>query len=546
MRRTAFRPLWIKSSSKRLSSKLCKSRGCYSTKSRSVGTTSEEKQRDVVEDLPISADEFRRMMGPFLPMLFKPDEVSKKVITPLTSYSGVPLPTISASFDELKEYVAEPVASGLSGGPDSTALALLLKRWYESFGVDYSFTTFTFDHSLRTESANEAKLVAKRAADLNIKNIILKANWEGDNTNGGDENKSKTKAYEDSRSKRFDQTLKACEDRKIKYFFLAHHLDDQIETFWMRMIQQSGIYGLSGIQTLSSHESSSVLLLRPLLGVPKSRLIATCNYFRQEYVTDPTNSNTDVSFRNRLRKVMPELVAHFNTTPFEVRSSSLTPSKKTAPQIDLSSEGPLEIFKTVIRGCQEMRDQIDREVEEFIQAHTRIIPKFGYMLIHRKSLLLQPVTIASRVLSYAISVVTGKNFRGLLNSEIYQLRALSRTRSRINVSAGNALICSGLNGFLLTNGLIICKNKRSVILPVPLPLNGEPIIWNNCWKVSVQGVENINNLDWRVTAMGEKEIRWLAKTSRIASIGNRTKEGARRRGSEFCRRRTTLWMWNPH
>jgi tRNA(Ile)-lysidine synthase len=91
----------------------------------------------------------------------------------------------------------------------------------------------------------------------------------------------------------------------------AHTLDDQAETLLFRLARGSGLTGLAGmapISPLPTGGEREILLVRPLLSVSKSRLVATLNAARIDYSDDP--SNRDPRFtRTRLRGLLPRLAA---------------------------------------------------------------------------------------------------------------------------------------------------------------------------------------------------------------------------------------------
>ena len=96
---------------------------------------------------------------------------------------------------------------------------------------------------------------------------------------------------------------------------LAHHADDQIETFFLRLLRGAGNRGLAGMQPIaSSPTDSGVTLVRPLLGIRRDEII--------EYVTQKgigfreDASNTDTRFlRNRIRhELMPQLAGQFGAS----------------------------------------------------------------------------------------------------------------------------------------------------------------------------------------------------------------------------------------
>ena len=85
----------------------------------------------------------------------------------------------------------------------------------------------------------------------------------------------------------------------------AHHLNDQIETFFLRMLRGSGIKGLSSMNMCTTlHER---IIARPLLRVPKHELQ---NYSKKNmisYIEDQSNYDTRLD-RNYIRhNIIPEL-----------------------------------------------------------------------------------------------------------------------------------------------------------------------------------------------------------------------------------------------
>jgi tRNA(Ile)-lysidine synthase len=96
---------------------------------------------------------------------------------------------------------------------------------------------------------------------------------------------------------------------RAAHVLTAHTLDDQAETVLIRMTRGSGITGLGAMMRLSALPSSgdsAIMLVRPLLDIPKERLIATLRAAKIPYADDP--SNRDPRFtRARLRGVMGAL-----------------------------------------------------------------------------------------------------------------------------------------------------------------------------------------------------------------------------------------------
>lgn len=208
-----------------------------------------------------------------------------------TDFAPVSLAEAGVAFEGLSHETVLLVA--VSGGPDSVALLVLLAAWAQMPGRP-SLHAATVDHGLRPESADEAAGVAALCAKLGVGHVTLR--WEGLKPASGVQAEARRARY----------ALLANEARRIGGATLvtAHTLDDQAETMLMRLAHGSGPSGLVGMRERS--EVNGVALVRPLLGLPKARLIATAEARGLPFVRDPSNS--DLRFeRVRWREAMPGL-----------------------------------------------------------------------------------------------------------------------------------------------------------------------------------------------------------------------------------------------
>ena len=187
----------------------------------------------------------------------------------------------------------------VSGGPDSTALMLLAARWRDSLGPKPKLVAVTVDHGLRKESRGEASAVARLARKLKITHRTLR--WKG--------RKPATGLQEAARTARYRLLGDAARKAGAAHIVTAHTLDDQAETVLIRMTRGSGVTGLGAMARLAplpSGADGAITLVRPLLDIPKSRLIATLRAAKIPYADDP--SNRDPRFtRARLRTLMGAL-----------------------------------------------------------------------------------------------------------------------------------------------------------------------------------------------------------------------------------------------
>jgi len=190
-----------------------------------------------------------------------------KLLAPLAAFDGIVL--------------------AVSGGPDSMALMRLVAEWNERHPKpSRQILVVTVDHGLRRESAGEASFVAEWATRLQLPCRILR--WEGEKPARGLPAAARAARYEllEGQATRLDASNVG--------LVTAHTQDDQAETFLMRLKRGSGVDGLSAMASCTPLRPGSVVpLLRPLLSVPKARLIVTLEARGQTWVEDPTNTCLD-------------------------------------------------------------------------------------------------------------------------------------------------------------------------------------------------------------------------------------------------------------
>ena len=171
------------------------------------------------------------------------------------------------------------------------ALLALLAEWR---GAKAALVAATVDHGLRPESSQEAEFVASFAKQQNVPHTTL--NWTGA--------KPTTGIQSAAREARYALLVDHAQQQGCSSIATAHHADDQAETVLMRLIAGSGIHGLAGMRGKGMR--GGVALNRPLLGIPKSRLTATCVSRGIAYITDPSNSEERYG-RVRIRRLLAQL-----------------------------------------------------------------------------------------------------------------------------------------------------------------------------------------------------------------------------------------------
>ncbi|MGV6871647.1 tRNA lysidine(34) synthetase TilS [Pseudochelatococcus sp. B33] len=194
----------------------------------------------------------------------------------------------------------------VSGGPDSLALLLLAARWRTLCGQTLrgeaadgpAFLVASVDHGLRPSAVAEARAVAGLAGRLGFEARVLA--WRGDKPRHG--------VQEAAREARYRLLAEAAREIGASHVVTAHHRDDQAETVLMRLAGGSGVGGLAAMRPLAALAGGAVLLARPLLGLPKERLVAVAREAGVAAVDDPANRDPRFA-RARLRGLEAERAA---------------------------------------------------------------------------------------------------------------------------------------------------------------------------------------------------------------------------------------------
>ena len=180
----------------------------------------------------------------------------------------------------------------VSGGPDSLALVALTKAY--TFHKKTKFYYVLVDHNVRKNSCLEANKVKTL---LNKNHLRLRVFL----------NKKKiTKNIQaEARNVRYDILKSFCKKNNIKVILTAHNLEDQVETFLIRLSRGSGLKGLSAMNALTKLDNQ-VSLFRPLLDIQKQFLIKISKTIFGKYFKDPSNKN-EKYLRTKVRNLKKPL-----------------------------------------------------------------------------------------------------------------------------------------------------------------------------------------------------------------------------------------------
>ena len=206
-------------------------------------------------------------------------------------------------------------AIGVSGGSDSLCLAFLSKIYALEFNSENH--CLIVDHKLRKESSSEASEVKKILKQKFISTRVL--SWKG--------KKPESNIQLKAREIRYSLISKYCLKRKISFLLTAHHEDDQVENFFIRLFRGSGLTGLSSMQE-STNYNKNLKIIRPLLTLNKKDLKLVTNKFFNKYIDDPSNEN-EYFLRVKVRKYIKKMNQEgFNTKKIIGSVNNLLIAKK--------------------------------------------------------------------------------------------------------------------------------------------------------------------------------------------------------------------------
>jgi tRNA(Ile)-lysidine synthase len=191
--------------------------------------------------------------------------------------------------------------AAVSGGPDSVALLRLLASLREKHA--FRLLAAHFNHGLRAgESDQDERFVVLLCEGLGVPLHVKRLDEKPD-----------ANLAAELRRHRYD-FLTDCAAEEGAAILTGHTLNDQVETFLMKLFRGAGPSGLSGIHAERRTRAFGppVRVLRPLLSVPRSEILAYLDRIGQNFRTDPSNLNLERD-RNWVRaQLIPQLQKRLN------------------------------------------------------------------------------------------------------------------------------------------------------------------------------------------------------------------------------------------
>jgi len=185
----------------------------------------------------------------------------------------------------------ERLLVAFSGGPDSACALLVLREIWGEVAAVY------VNHQLRgEESVQEEEFVRRFCADRGIPLFCERITWARRPSN----------LEEEARKRRYRHLEKVAREQGYKKIALAHHQDDVVETFLLRLIRGTGPTGLAGPAIRRGR------FIRPLLECSRQEILDYLSLSGNAYFQDASNLEP-YQQRNRLRnELIPYIKKNFN------------------------------------------------------------------------------------------------------------------------------------------------------------------------------------------------------------------------------------------
>jgi tRNA(Ile)-lysidine synthase len=201
------------------------------------------------------------------------------------------------------------VVIGLSGGADSVCLTHLLSEIAKT--LELRLYAVYIDHGLRPEETPDERAFCKNLCEglgieFSVIEVDVKAMAEADKVN----------IQEAARLLRYAELERTALALGYRRIAMAHNLDDQVETFFMRIIRGSGPAGLAGIPAVRGK------IIRPVIGIYRDEIEQYLDANNMSFVTDSSNLKDDY-LRNKLRSSLMPLLTELNPNIMDTVSRTM-------------------------------------------------------------------------------------------------------------------------------------------------------------------------------------------------------------------------------
>ena len=328
--------------------------------------------------------------------------------------------------DVLRE--GEGVVVAVSGGPDSSALLLLLAGLRGRLPLEL-LSVADFDHMLRSrdEAAADERFVSGLALSLSLPFVHGAGNVRARVRRTGE-------SLEDAaRRMRYAFLAREARKRKASVVVTGHTLDDQAESVLLHLLRGSGVGGLAGIRARSSWPvGNGPEAARPLLELSRADAQRYCRELGIEPCQDPTNE-LPVATRNRVRSDLLPALRRFN------------------PRI---TKALARLASTAARDS----DYVESQAEAVWQAVARVTP--DRVTFSREWLAELHPAVTARLLRRAVAELAGSAIDVEAAHVERLLEALGKRRERASLPHGLTAVLDG-------RSLTFVRGTPAAARPIP-------------------------------------------------------------------------------
>ena len=358
------------------------------------------------------------------------------------------------------------VLVALSGGPDSVALLHLLLELQSAGDLTVAGVAH-FNHRLRGDAADDdERFCCERATALGL-------SFEAGSANVREAARTAGRSIEDAaRVLRYEFLENAADRLGADAIAVGHSLDDQAETFLLRLLRGAGPRGLASIYPRAGR------VIRPLIEISRADLRRYAEDRQLQWRDDETNQDLSIP-RNRIRhELIPYLAREF-------------------------SPGVVQVLGREAAIAREDEEHLEREAIDF--ANSIVLRNTGGTIeIAAAALSTLPPALKARVARYALSAgpraesrrrrprrgPRGSDHKFVGFDQVQRLLEIAKgRRDRDSISFPDRQIERRGDRVVIGPGL-----RRESVEPnsfrVPLSIPGEVRLDREGWAVSAEHAES--------------------------------------------------------
>jgi len=309
------------------------------------------------------------------------------------------------------------VVLGLSGGPDSTAMLLILLALKRKFKM--KLIAAHLNHQLRGRASDKDRDYVRRLTRrFNVpfycESIDIAVLAE----------KNRTSLEETAREARYDFFMRIACRVNARRVAVAHTADDQAETVMMRIIYGTGLKGLAGVKPVRGIDrKTSIKVIRPLIEISRAEVMAFLKEKKYRPRLDASNMDLAIT-RNRIRHdLLVRLEKGYN------------------PGI---KEGLCRLSRHVTQGYDYLRKSAQDRLKKIILRKD----KTGYVLDIKRISALHPA-LRSEVIRLVIEDIKG-DLKGVTSQNVLDIEKMMERKS-------------GWTSFALPGGITVTSEHDRLI-----------------------------------------------------------------------------------